>query len=236
MFKRLKQTSSTSKKSKFRHAFIVTYGRSGSTLLMGLLNEISGWLITGENNNYVYHIFLSIKSARAAQNEFGKTKPKAPTHPWWGIDKLNIAELEKALSIALENSLVSNTNARVLGFKEVRYPKIMEDGNLDEYLYFITKTFPHSVLIFNFRNLDDVMKSKWWARADTTARAKNREMLENFESCCKTYHQRHQDSSYIVKYESLVRDTKEAEKLVRFLGEELSESSITALLNKRHSY
>src|SRR5688572_1085508 len=32
------------------HLFIVTYGRSGSTLLQGVLNSIPGYLIRGEND------------------------------------------------------------------------------------------------------------------------------------------------------------------------------------------
>ena len=27
------------------HVFVMTYGRSGSTLLMGILNSIPGWLL-----------------------------------------------------------------------------------------------------------------------------------------------------------------------------------------------
>ena len=36
---------------RFRTVNIVTYGRSGSTLLMGLLNAIDGYRIRGENFN-----------------------------------------------------------------------------------------------------------------------------------------------------------------------------------------
>ena len=31
------------------YVFVMTYGRSGSTLLMGILNSIPGWLLRGEN-------------------------------------------------------------------------------------------------------------------------------------------------------------------------------------------
>ena len=30
---------------ELRHVFVMTYGRSGSTLLMGILNSIPGWLL-----------------------------------------------------------------------------------------------------------------------------------------------------------------------------------------------
>jgi hypothetical protein len=33
------------------YVFVMTYGRSGSTLLMGLLNTIPGYLVRGENDD-----------------------------------------------------------------------------------------------------------------------------------------------------------------------------------------
>ena len=38
----------TARRDDFGYLFVVTYGRSGSTLLMGLLNSIPGYLIRGE--------------------------------------------------------------------------------------------------------------------------------------------------------------------------------------------
>ena len=39
------------------HVFVMTYGRSGSTLLMGLLNSIPGYLIRGENRHAMRHLY-----------------------------------------------------------------------------------------------------------------------------------------------------------------------------------
>lgn len=44
---------------KFNHILIITYGRSGSTLLMSLLNTVDGVLIAGENYNLCLH-FLGL--------------------------------------------------------------------------------------------------------------------------------------------------------------------------------
>ena len=38
------------------HVFVMTYGRSGSTLLMGILNSIPGWLLRGENRHAMRHL------------------------------------------------------------------------------------------------------------------------------------------------------------------------------------
>ena len=39
------------------HVFVMTYGRSGSTLLMGILNSIPGWLLRGENRHAMRHLY-----------------------------------------------------------------------------------------------------------------------------------------------------------------------------------
>ena len=42
-----------------RFLFVVTYGRSGSTLVQGLLNAMPGVLVRGENNLFVLPLFRS---------------------------------------------------------------------------------------------------------------------------------------------------------------------------------
>jgi hypothetical protein len=44
------------KPARFPNIFVVTYGRSGSTLLQGVLNGIPGFLIRGENKDIVGHL------------------------------------------------------------------------------------------------------------------------------------------------------------------------------------
>ena len=55
----------------FKSIIIVTYGRSGSTLLQGLLNASPEILVKGENMNYFYHIFKSHKDLCKASSQFG---------------------------------------------------------------------------------------------------------------------------------------------------------------------
>jgi len=43
----------------FPSVLIITYDRSGSTLLQGILNSIDGCLIRGENNGFCLHLFLA---------------------------------------------------------------------------------------------------------------------------------------------------------------------------------
>lgn len=47
--------------SRFGSVLIITYGRSGSTLLQGILNSIPGYLIRGENENLMAHFYNAYK-------------------------------------------------------------------------------------------------------------------------------------------------------------------------------
>ena len=46
---------------KFRHILIITYGRSGSTLLQGVLNGIEGVVLRGENDNAFFDLYKTYK-------------------------------------------------------------------------------------------------------------------------------------------------------------------------------
>ena len=49
---------------KFDSVLIVTYGRSGSTLLQGILNSIEGCLIRGENDNFCFALYQAHQSIK----------------------------------------------------------------------------------------------------------------------------------------------------------------------------
>ena len=66
----------------WRTALIITYGRTGSTLLMGLLNKIDGYLIRGENNNCFHSLFKFVKSLEQTRLLQGNSL-NAPVNPWF---------------------------------------------------------------------------------------------------------------------------------------------------------
>src|SRR5699024_1079660 len=100
--------------------FIVTYGRSGSTLLQGILNSIDGYQIRGENGNIPYHIY---KYCRTAELQKAK-RPKAtsPDAPWYGIADYDSEEARtSARTFIVDTVLHPRPSARVVGFKEIRW-------------------------------------------------------------------------------------------------------------------
>ena len=72
----------------FKSILIITYGRSGSTLLQGVLNNNEGVIIWGENNNMCYHMFKAYKAILKSKKQNGKFK----NNPFYGSELLD-AEL-----------------------------------------------------------------------------------------------------------------------------------------------
>ena len=75
----------------FQSVLIVTYGRSGSTLLQGLLNSIDGCVVRGENHNMVYRLYQAYAALLRSQEEVVKAKSDgaSPTNPWFGATMLD---------------------------------------------------------------------------------------------------------------------------------------------------
>ena len=71
----------------FESVLIVTYGRSGSTLLQGILNNIDGVLVRGENNNFIYGLYEAYKKLIDTRNYEDITQPN---NSWYGAGEINL--------------------------------------------------------------------------------------------------------------------------------------------------
>lgn len=229
---------------KFDSVLIVTYGRSGSTLLQGILNSIDDYLIRGENGGFCHGLFKSYQSLLIADSIPGKhNKPSAAWYGAKSLDKeaflLNSQQLLKHFLLGEQNH--TPEKIRCYGFKEIRYSGIRSqvldyinvEYQLDAYLDFLAKIFPNVAFIFNTRNLADVSRSAWWSEMDQSI---VETALSSLESRFKTYQVQHPDNTYAITYEDIIHKTAQLEGLFAFLDEPYSESAIDQVLSVPHSY
>lgn len=208
------------------YLFVVTYGRSGSTLLTGVLNSIPGYLIRGENKNYVYGLFQSHTGAVARQRTFRSKKPLTPESPWYGIDTYDPdAAVRLMRELVVSTLLHPADDTRVLGFKEIRY----NQKDLVEYLQFMRSVFPGARFVFNSRNHADVLRSKWWTD-------KNPANLSGFQQRLDAAERAHADVSFHVHYDDYKDDPEQLRGLFDFLGEPFDSSQVATVLARDHSY
>lgn len=221
---------------KFTHLFVVTYGRSGSTLLTGILNTIPNCYIGGENNNFLYGLYQTWRSLR--NKRLRKLSSENVDSAWRNYDHYNLDEynvfvrrvLESFLSKGLPNDL---TGPVCLGFKEIRW--FDRPDQFESYMDFLVDVFPGACLVFNTRDHDAVIKSGWWQRRPPE---NVRTYLSTCDSLMSKYHEKAKSKSILIVYEKLIQvqsDQSELARLFDFLGEKITDATHDAF-RLRYSY
>lgn len=213
----------------WKYLFIVTYGRSGSTLLQGLLNTIDGYVIRGENGGAVRDLWRYQTTLAYWRAQRKKPIPLPKTNAWWGIDGFDERQCAKMMrQIVDETILHPPAGTRVAGFKEVRYL----EPDTPDFVAWMADTFPGARFVVNFRNLDDVVQSAWW-RNKPDARGQ----LEAAEQMLAGLHDSlGPERSHIVRYEEYADQPDGLAPLFAWLGESFDRKRIAATMAKPHSY
>lgn len=208
--------------------FVVTYGRSGSTLLQSLLQNIPDAHFSGENFAVLERLFRAAHRAQRTRETWGR-KDHPANHPWYGASRIDPVRFEKRLvDVFVEEIIQPPVNARWIGFKEIRYPELGDA--LPEYLDFVRRTFPNAHFVFNSRAAKKVAKSKWWANKPE---AEVTELVESMDARFAAYAKAHPDHAKHVFYEDTVADPGSLAPVFDMLGETLDLDLARATLSVR---
>ncbi|GAA4669020.1 sulfotransferase [Nocardioides nanhaiensis] len=209
------------------YVFVVTYGRSGSTLLMGLLNSLPGYLLRGENRDAAYHLFRFHQTLAAEKERTPAQASRMRTHPFFGIADVPLARAEAgSRRMLLETLLRPKPDTRVTGFKEIRWAQ----PDLPEYVAWLRRVFPGARFVVNTRDHAAVLRSGWWAE-DPDAGAK----LARIERGILAIAEQLDEAAYRVHYDEWTADPTVLRGLVEWLGETWDEDAARAVLARRHS-
>jgi Sulfotransferase family len=210
------------------YLFVVTYGRSGSTLLQGILSSIPGVLIRGENGGVLRDLFAFHRTVSGHRERLARPGGLPPSHPWWGIDGYrDETALRGIRTLLLESLLRPEPDTRVVGFKEIDWPT----EGLPELLAFIRAVFPGARFVLNTRDLDQVAQSKWWAGkpdARGTLQAMEKVLVEALDGLG--------DAAYRVHYDEYVAEPGRLKGLFDWLGADFDEDRVREVMAVRHSY
>lgn len=208
--------------------FIVTYGRSGSTLLQGILGSTPGFLIRGENRAALYHLFKHYEVCRSERQRNTRGEALGARHPWFGIDAYPEGlALRDMRALVLDSIIRPQPDSRVVGFKEIRW----QQKDLKEYVAFIQQLFPGARFVFNTRAHEDVAKSKWWADGpNPLAEVKRVETLQSELADSLG------DNVYRVHYDDYVKEPWVLRGLFEWLGEDFDEDRVRWVMAQPHSY
>ncbi len=219
-------------RADLRYVVVVTYGRSGSTLLQGILSSTPGVMIRGENGGLLLDLYRLHTTATGHRDRLARPTPLPPEHPWWGIDGYRDATAFRAFrTLMLETVLRPEPGARTVGFKEIDWIREDMPGALPGVLAFTRNVFPGVRFVLNTRNLDDVARSKWWAgRPDALDRL--RAMEQEYVDALAVFG----DDVYRVHYDDYVADPIVLRGLFAWLDLDFDEERVRAVMAVRHSY
>lgn len=151
-----------SRASELRYVTVVTYGRTGSTVLQAALNALPGVVVRGENYGAFRGLNAYVQSVAETADRHHAGKP---THPWFGSARLDPAALVDDLRAhVLRTLLRPKADTEWIGFKEVRY----EPGHFASYdllldhLLFLDKLLPGLAYVINVRDPEAAARSGWW--------------------------------------------------------------------------
>jgi len=216
--------------SSHRFIFILTYGRSGSTLLSGYINSLPGFCMRGENHMALaglYDFYQSIELSLGQKS----LKSGSPTHPWYGIDNIDLAEVRQGVKELFVNTVLKpDAEHHTIGCKEIRLQR-RDLADLDGFLEGLMSIFGDVKFLFNHRRFEDTAKSKWWretAHSHAIIRAMdNRLQTSRYTSASNVFH---------VQYEELVNNVDHARQLTEFIGASFDERIYREVLAVRHAH
>lgn len=220
---------------------IVTYQRSGSTLLQSILNNHPDFDIKGEVNNALLGIWSAYKSIKTSKIHVNTKKGSDVDWPYYSAESFEEEVFfAKSLQAFIDSCILVNglkkdaflsKNISYRGFKEVKYEEFGED--LHDFLDKVTSLIPNCKIVFNFRELEDVSKSAW----NINKNKKNLiDSLKDFEERCVDYYSKNKKKCYLLNYDSYINDPSKLIDLFSFLEVELKASVVENFLNKKLSH
>lgn len=213
---------------------VATYGRSGSTLLIGILNKIEGHVIRGENEMFTLGLWDAYKRLKdTVERQASRLRGNDQSaDPWFGASTINLQSFLTDCEICVRNVLMGERTERVYGFKEIRFHHLKNDQEFFSYMGFMRKVMPGLRVVFLRRDAEQVLTSKWRAAQGPDY---VRKIVATMDDRAKRYCGAYPDHALSVSYDDL-QEPERLRPLFEFLGEKFDAPLIAGVLAVRHSY
>ncbi|AKH42460.1 hypothetical protein FHS61_000230 [Altererythrobacter atlanticus] len=215
-----------------KFVFVITYGRSGSTLLMNLLNAIDGFCIRGENGGLVTTLAVSADTLQTMHDINGRWD-HGPTAPWFGFGPVSPGRWRTSLAeLFVDQILMPPPGTRVSGFKEIRYtPEHMDEETFAATMDFLANAFPDARLIFNTRDAAQVANSGWWKTDYQPAQV--HQLIAESDRRFRYTLDRLGERAFIIDYAEYDGRPEGFQPLLQWLGEDVPPEQIEAICAER---
>lgn len=206
-------------KTPHRYVFVVSYGRTGSTLLQGLLNALPRTLVRGENGLYVLDLYRAQASVSAMREGHLKHDRRTPESAFFGLKEIRPQAFERHMRELVSEAILGRTRSSswdVIGFKEVAWHRI-EPEETAGFFDAMDRAFPDVRYVLNTRDHSAVLASGFWKRVDEDAA---RRLIERVGEVQEHLRRTRPDRVVEVRYEAMTSsDRAERDELLRTLGD-----------------
>jgi hypothetical protein len=146
--------------------FVVTYGRSGSTLTQGMLNTLPRTLVRGENNLFLLPMFRAYAGLRTFQGKFGGPGAAKASSAFYGLREVDMDAFAASVRDLVQQQLlgeVAATEVDRLGFKEVLWHRI-KPKEWAGFFEFMDLAFDDPLYVLNRRDVAMASTSGFWQK------------------------------------------------------------------------
>lgn len=157
-----------------RSVFVVTYGRSGSTVVQGLLNALPRTLVRGENRLFVLPLFRGHDVLRRHRDTYNRPATRRPVSAFYGLDEIDVHALATGIGELVNRQLLGDVEPGAvdrLGFKDVVWHRVQPEER-EAFFAFLDEAFGEPLYVLNRRDPESARASGFWRKkeADTALR------------------------------------------------------------------
>ena len=211
------------------HVLILGQSRSGSSLLMRLLNFHPDVHIYGENWNALHHLYMfhrSIKDIEDWKPDYQKALD-GEVKPAW-MNNMSEDSVKTNLHGVIQTMFPDWPKHGVRGFKEIRVGLPHYNPTYKEFeqeIDWYNEIFPNMKVIFLTRNMKDMLMSAWHPKDPTSIELQ----LNHQQKFYRRYASEHPHRCLELKYKFMLDITKGPRAIFEWLGLEYRETMSRAL-------
>ena len=214
---------------------MVTFGRSGSTLVQGLINTVPRTLVRGENAFFLKGFFEGSHRAVTFADRHTKHGSKSRSSAFFGVRNLRaetFARHARALSTEVIYGRVDPRSVDRIGFKEVLWHQV-EAEETEPFFEWFEMVFPGARFVLNTRDPEVSVDSGFWKFEERTEALARMTRVMEIQAWLE---ERWPDRTFRTTYETLTgSDTQARDEMLRGLAEFVSGECDQALLTAMHA-
>lgn len=213
-----------------RFVFVVTYGRSGSTLTQGMLNALPRTLVRGENDLYLVPLYRAYAGLDRFRERFGGPGAAEPSSAFYGLREVDLDAFAATIRDLVQAQLLGGVplaDVDRLGFKEVLWHRL-RPPEWEDFFGFLDRTFGDPLYVLNQRDVEMTSTSGFWRKKKPGVALRQINRVRRLQAFLR---ESRPDRTYDTRFEAMTSDDQDvAAAQLRGLAEFVTGSCDDALL------